>query len=262
MGHIALAVGLCLVVLAATTPGTGAADEIRKERVHFAAGRSGTTIRDRIEGRESVSYLVGAEAGQRMQIRLTSANDATCFNLYAPRSGPGDEALAMGEMTTPEINTFDGILPASGDYTISVFLYRNAARRGEASDFTLDLSITGARAAKVQTDFADGLAGGPDFFSVRVLGSPLNLRSAPSSGAGVVARLPDGTVVRNLGCRINEGRRWCHVATQGDPGDEGWAAGDFIESGGPGVATQLPDRVPVSGGEDALVPGTGFHATR
>jgi hypothetical protein len=45
---------------------------------------------------------------------------------------------------------------------------------------------------------------------------------------------------------MKEARRWCNVATLADPGIEGWAAGDFlIESSGEGVATQLPDAIPV-----------------
>ena len=30
---------------------------------------------------------------------------------------------------------------------------------------------------------------------------------------------------------MEEGRRWCRVATLADPGDEGWAAGDFLVEG-------------------------------
>ena len=40
-------------------------------------------------------------------------------------------------------NQFDGLLPDDGVYTIRVFLYRAAARRNEASDFTLTVGVTG-----------------------------------------------------------------------------------------------------------------------
>lgn len=59
----------------------------------------------------------------------------------------------------------------------------------------------------------------------------MTLRSGPSSGAGVVARLNNGQNVRNLGCRMQEGGRWCRVATLADPGYVGWAAGDFLTEG-------------------------------
>lgn len=257
-----LQTALILCLLAVSQPVSAQTPPTRTEDVHFSAGATGTVLDGRITGEEYVLYKIGAEAGQTMDVNLTSDNGATYFNLYAPGSGPGDQALAAGEMQ-PEINHFSGTLPASGEYSISVFLYRNAARRNEAANYTLDISITGDTGAVVQGDFADGLQGGPDFFNVRTSGGTLNLRSAASSGAALVTQLANGTPVRNLGCRMAEGRRWCRVATLSGPAIEGWAAGDFlVEGSGEGVMTQLPDAIPVQPiGNDALVPGTDFHAT-
>jgi hypothetical protein len=210
-----------------------AQEDMRTVQVRFAAGSSGTTITDTITGREVVLYKIGAEAGQRMTVTLIPSNLATYFNLYAPGAGPGDEALAVGQMT-PELNAFDGALPLSGEYTVSVYMMRSAARRGEVSDYTLTIGISGDTGAVVQGDFADGLQGGPDFYQVATSGSTLNLRAGPSLGADRLARLSNGQILRNLGCRMAEGRRWCKVATLADPGVEGWAAGDFlIEGSGP-----------------------------
>ena len=254
--------GLVAAAIAMSMTPATAQDDTRVEQVLFPAGATGTTLDGRITGRESVLYTIGAEAGQVMTINLTSNNNATYFNLYAPGKGPGDEALAIGELQ-PQMNSYTGALPLSGEYSVSVFLYRNAARDGEVSDYSLDISITGATGAVVQGDFADGLEGGPDYWAVRTSGGPLNLRASASSGAGVVVSLLNGTPLRNLGCRMAEGRRWCRVATLADPGFEGWAAGDFlVEGSGEGVATQLPDMVPVpEGGTDAMVPGTSYNAT-
>jgi hypothetical protein len=153
----------------------------------------------------------------------------------------------------PDINRFDGILPSSGVYSVSVYLYRSAARRGETSDYALDISITGDTGETVKGDFADGLQGGPDYWRVRT-NSVLHLRERPSSGARVVIDLRDGAELRNLGCRMAEGRRWCRVATLADPGDEGWVAGDFLVEGSGDTARQRSEA-------DATVPGTDFHAT-
>lgn len=264
-----LMVGLSALVLALglTLAPAFAQDDMRTEQVRFPAGATGTTINGQITGREFVLYKLGAEAGQVMNISLTSNNTATYFNVYAPGSGPGDEALGAGSMPgglMVDVNRFSGPLPLSGEYAISVFLYRNAARRGEVSDYTLDISITGETGAIVQGDYADGLQGGPDFWEVQTDGGMLNLHDSASIGAPVIGRAETGQVLRNLGCRMNEGRRWCRVATFGDPGTEGWAAGDFLVESGyvEGTDTQLPDRVPVeTGGQDALVPGTEYHAT-
>jgi hypothetical protein len=246
------------------------AQEMRSEPVRFAPGTSGMTLSNRITGRESVVYTIGAEAGQRMRIRLTSDNLATYFNVHAPGGGPGDEALAVGEITgpmVPDLNVFDGVLPASGTYSVSVYLYRNAARRGEVSNYSLDISITGVTGAVVEGDFADGLQGGPDFWRVRA-GSGLNLRAAPSTGARILLKLPNGLEVRNLGCRMAEGRQWCQVSTP-EPSLTGWVAGDFLVEESGVSATQLPSMTPVGGGEGNLdrpfggvrPEGTAFTAT-
>lgn len=220
-----------------------AQDDMRTEQVHFAAGASGTTIDDSITGYESVLYVVGAEAGQRMNVRLQPSNLATYFNVYAPGKGPGDDALANSQLTgpmVPDLNLFDGDLPVSGEYTISVYMMRSAARRNEVSNYTVAINIGGDTGETVQADYADGLQGGPDFYRVVTSGGgTLNLRSGPSSGASVVARLANGQNVRNLGCRMQEGRRWCRIATLADPGYEGWAAGEFLIEGSNDPATAM-----------------------
>ncbi len=217
----------------------------RTVAVQFPAGASGTTINDSLSGRDAVLYKLGASAGQEMHVSLSSDNLATYFNVYAPGKGLGDEALAVGEMSDP-INDWRGALPASGEYTVAVFLLRSAARRGERTNFTLTVTIGGESSAVVQGDYADGLAGGPDFFEVSVGGGDtLNMRSGPSTGAAIVTRLASGTQVRNLGCEMAEGQRWCRIATLADPGFEGWAAGRYLIEGS-GQAAQMPATPPAA----------------
>lgn len=206
------------------------AQDARIVDVRFPAGATGTTIEDRIRGYGSVEYKVGAEAGQSMTVALDPSNLATYFNVYPPGRGPGDEALVNGQFTDPP-NRFEDTLETSGEYTISVYMMRSAARRDEVSDYALDISVAGDTGAVVEGDYADGLQGGPDFLEVATGGGVLNLRAGPSAGADLMTQLPSGTNVRNLGCRMAEGRRWCRIATLADPGEEGWAAGDFLIEG-------------------------------
>lgn len=228
-----------------------AQDGIRTERVRFDTGRSGTTIQDRIRGYESVLYLIDARAGQVMNVSLNPSNTATYFNVYAPGRGPGDEALATGSLTgpmMPELNRFAGTLPQSGTYTISVYLYRSAARRNETSRYTLDISVLAGGAATqlptVSDDYADGMEGGPDFWQVTgvTAGDMLNLRRRPSTSAGILARLPNGTVLRNDGCRMTGGQRWCRVETTDGSRILGWVAGRYLRESG--AAVQLPTPPP------------------
>lgn len=243
---------LLTAVLVAFSASASAAEETRTVEVRFAAGTSQAVLSDAIAGYDAVVYRVGAEAGQTMRVALSPSNLATYFNVYAPGRGPGEEALGNGQFTQP-LNDWTGILPASGEYTVSVYMMRSAARRNERSDFTIDISIEGATTAQVEGDFADGLQGGPDFYQVNMSGGGLlNMRSAPSAGAGVVTRLANGQNVRNLGCRMSEGRRWCKISTLADPGFEGWASGEFLIEG-TGVKVQLPASVPGSAGKEQRV---------
>ena len=232
-----------------------AQDDMKMVKVAFPAGSTGTTMSDSITSYGSVAYQLGAEAGQVMTVSLSPSSGAVYFNIYPPGKGPGDEALANSELT-PVINQFEGVLPTSGTYTVTVYQVRAAARRNESPSFTIDFSIKGAMAKTVPNDFADGMAGGPDFFEVRTTGNgSLNVRSSPSASAGVVIQLSRGAVVRNLGCRAAEGRTWCNIASARDDVDfEGWAAADFLgEASAPGGAMPADT--------DAMVAGTDFNAT-
>jgi hypothetical protein len=111
---------------------------IRSERVIFARGSNTATIRASIRGSNSVSYLVHAKAGQNMRARLVSAHRALYFNIYTPGKGPGDEALYISSLSE---NSFSGTLPESGDYTVSVYLFRSSARRNESATYRLEIDL-------------------------------------------------------------------------------------------------------------------------
>jgi hypothetical protein len=120
-----------------------AKDEIRKERIQFKKGAAAAAIKGRIKGYETVDYLLGANAGQTMQVALQTSNGANYFNVLPPGS---DAAIAIGSNLG---NKWTGTLPVDGDYTVRVFLMRSAARRNETADFTLTVGITGRADANV-----------------------------------------------------------------------------------------------------------------
>lgn len=101
-------------------------------------------------------------------------------------------------------------------------------------------------------------AGGPDFYVVAGLssGDTLNIRAGAGTGHRVVARAPNGVVLRNLGCKMHGGSRWCHVATR-DGSHKGWVNATYLrESGGgssnyPGApaAPEVPEVAVRSSGE-------------
>jgi uncharacterized protein YraI len=75
-----------------------------------------------------------------------------------------------------------------------------------------------------------GGGAGPDFLLVAGLppGDTLNLRAGPSTGAAILARLREGTRVRNLGCETRGQARWCLVRTTGATDITGWANARYL----------------------------------
>ncbi len=93
-------------------------------------------------------------------------------------------------------------------------------------------------------------ADGPDFYRVTRVskGDVLNIRAAPEARAAKVGAIPpDGTCIRNLGCkggltfeefstlsqseqakRLKQNPRWCQVEYQGVTG---WVAGRYLAEG-------------------------------
>jgi hypothetical protein len=100
-------------------------------RVQFAKGASSKTIKATIKGDQSKAYVLRLGKGQRLSVKMTATNGSNYFNIWAPGS---DTAMFIG---STEGNEYVGVVPQSGDYKIDVYLMRNAARRNEASTFTL-----------------------------------------------------------------------------------------------------------------------------
>ena len=131
MKNLLMALGVALLVSAAAT-----ADDTRTERVHFKKGAISATVEDTIKGYQSVDYVLGARAGQSMNVSMATDNSANYFNILAP--GKTDAAMFVGSISG---NQFEGTLPANGDYKIRVYLMRNAARRGEAANYRLEMIV-------------------------------------------------------------------------------------------------------------------------
>ena len=226
-----------MAVLVLAAPAVAQSDDVREAPVRFEAGATTSSIVDAITGYQSVSYTVGLEAGRKLSITLEPSNLATYFNVYEPGFGPGDQALANSGMTSelvPDLNLFEGVVETSGTYTISIYMMRSAARRNETSNYTLTVGMdaSGPTDGPVEADYADGLQGGPDYWQVNMSSGSggLNIRQSPSAGANIVSVFSGGQILRNLGCRMAEGRRWCSVETP-DGSVSGWAAGDFLIEG-------------------------------
>ncbi|MET3899125.1 hypothetical protein ABIB57_003080 [Devosia sp. UYZn731] len=212
----------------------------RSVEVKFPRGQSGTTISDRITGYQSVNYRLGVTAGQTMSVQLDTDNASGYFNITAPGAS---QAVYNGSISG---NSTSLRIQSSGNYVINVYLMRNAARRSETANYQLTLYVEGRAVAvsptPVQPDFADGLAGGPDYWQVRGLaGDTLNVRSGPGANNRILGRLAEGDVLRNRGCQMNGSTRWCQIETR--RGLRGWVVGRYLRESS-GNAQQQPQRPP------------------
>jgi len=136
MRSLLAATAAVLVLVPPMTAGAQPAPP-RQERVAFAKGASSATIKGQLKGDADVDYVVGAAAGQTISVTLKGSNRSNYFNVLPP--GSADVAMHIGQDGGP----YTGMLPTDGDYKVRVYLMRNAARRNEASDYTLTISVTG-----------------------------------------------------------------------------------------------------------------------
>ena len=220
-------------LLALALPTT--AQEVRTETVDAAAATAGVILSGSVKGDDTAEYTVSGAAGQILSVDLLAENGGLNFNI-TPKDAA--EALFIGATSG---TVADVTLPAAGDYVVQVYLMRSAARRDEEARYTLGIGLAGG-------DFADGLAGGPDWWQVTGLqdGSALNIRSGPHSRYPVLSRAANGELAQNRGCRMTGPNRWCNVRFDGS-GQQGFVVDfvgfvDMVDAVG-GVTVYIPEPI-------------------
>jgi len=138
-----------------------AATGIETRPVHFAKGASSTTMKGTLKGDQTIDYKLRARAGQTIHVALTTSNDSNYFNVLPP--GSKDEAIFVGSTSG---NDWTEQLTADGEYTVRIYLMRNAARRGETARYTLTVGVTGNATAAAPT------LGKPPASDAKVKGTP------------------------------------------------------------------------------------------
>lgn len=136
MRTLSLLAAIGLMVFAAA-PALGQDDTARTVRVEFAPDTSGTSITDKISGPESVTYLLAANADEILTVSLETDNGGNTFTITAPDA---KSAMFTG---SDNANRFEGPLPASGDYSIHVFLIPKAAGEGQVANYTITIVSSG-----------------------------------------------------------------------------------------------------------------------
>lgn len=110
------------------SPGVWAQDRVIP--VRFAAGASGTELVEGIARGETATFVLGASAGQKMRVSLTSVESNAEFEVFAP----SDESLGVStEKNGAQV--WYGVLPLSGSYQVVVGTTRGGA------EITINFSI-------------------------------------------------------------------------------------------------------------------------
>jgi hypothetical protein len=96
------------------------------ERIKFGKGKEGATVKGEVTANGSSTYTLGAQAGQLMNIEVTSGKKGVCFDLIDKSTG---DTLAENQTSWGES------LASTGDYTIRVY----STKGGDT--YTLKVSI-------------------------------------------------------------------------------------------------------------------------
>jgi hypothetical protein len=182
---------------------------IRRQQVQFAKGASSASLQGKLKGDETVDYVVRAGAGQTLTVALKKTNPQNYFNVLPP--GSNDVAMYVGQTG----NDFKGVLPTDGEYIVRVYLMRAAARRNEASDYTLTVGVTGKALAALPAAQDAVLPGTPFHASAQVTCVPFLETKPRPCEAFVIRRGVDATATVEI-AQPSSGKRLI-LFVQGKP---------------------------------------------
>jgi hypothetical protein len=103
-------------------------------RVQLAPDRSTVALAGRVQGYETVDYVLDANPQDRLSVRLTGATRYLQMGIYTP-----DGAALCVETCDRQ---WTGQLPHAGDYIVRIGLVRAEARRQGRASYTVHLALT------------------------------------------------------------------------------------------------------------------------
>jgi hypothetical protein len=122
-------------LLAALPQAALAADKVETHTVDATA--PGTKVlRGKIRGYDTAEYKVQVRQGQTLSVGLKTSSRSNYFNVTPPGA---QEASFIGSIKGLD---YRGKVEQDGEYTVSVYLMRNAARRNESATYTLSVGTT------------------------------------------------------------------------------------------------------------------------
>ncbi|MDO8051422.1 hypothetical protein O3301_23415 [Janthinobacterium sp. SUN211] len=132
--HLPIRASLLLAALIFTAP-AWSADAVHKETVELTAGKAALSVKGKIKGYATAEYTLAGKAGQTLGVKLKTNQPSNYFNL---RQAGQEDALFIGSSGG---NSYEATLPADGEYTVQVYLMRNAARRNAVASYSLEMRL-------------------------------------------------------------------------------------------------------------------------
>ena len=206
-----------LAFLVATITCGAAADRV--EPIRFEQGATSTTLSGTIRGYDGVKYIVGASAGQVMSVLFSPSNRSCYMNVWAPGF---DTAVFIGSSAG---NEYAANLSTSGDYTIQVYLMRNAARRYQSCRYRLTIEITGppggASAGVSDVAMQDRCKGeAASMYGVQPRQIDVGEVIAVASGYEIDGTANKGAEgIKKMRCIFNAGRSFDHIMAMTPDGE-------------------------------------------
>jgi hypothetical protein len=124
-GQLLVAITICVIAISTTSA------EGVKKKVRFAPGTSSTTIKGTVIRGQNDRYYIGAKAGQKMTVKITSTEKNAVFQIYYH----GEEESLPGAGDGDDATNWSGELPIDNEYVIVV-----GGTRGNAT-YALTISI-------------------------------------------------------------------------------------------------------------------------
>lgn len=173
------------------TPCATAGGNIHQERIRLETGASTITITGKIKGYQTVDYRVQAKAGQSLVATFRPDKLSAYFNVLPPGS---DEAMFVGSSSGSQ---FEARLAVTGEYTIRVYLMRNAARRNESAKYTLNITTTDEKRAAGTALKAPSVAGAPFDGVLELQGIRFNVTSTNEGSVNTLRIVAAGLEIDN-----------------------------------------------------------------
>lgn len=123
---------LAMLLCAGLIGGAVAAEEVKRERLQLLPDAPAQKLSGKIKGYDTVEYTIVVPAAGTLELALKSSNSSNYFNVTVPSA---EQAMFVGPRDGGQ---FRSTAQTALSYTVSVYLMRNAARRGERASYVLE----------------------------------------------------------------------------------------------------------------------------